>query len=55
MGNVVENLRKHLELAIRQFKQLVNVSFEGQVDVDKIEELVIEICDQLEKVVVIYD
>ena len=55
MADAVQNLIKHLELAIRQFKQLVNTTYEGHVDVDKIEGLVIDICDQLEKVVVIYD
>ena len=55
MADAVENLIKHLELAIRQFKQLVNVSYKGHADVDKIEGLVIDICDQLEKVVVIND
>ena len=49
MATCVENLVKHLELAIRQFKQLAEGKFEGHVDVDKIEELVIEICDQLEQ------
>lgn len=47
MADCVENQIKHLELAIRQFKQLVNVTFEGHVDVHKIEGLVIDICDQI--------
>ena len=55
MADAVENLVQHLELAIRQFKTLVNIPFDGHVDVDRIEGLVIDICDQLEKVVVIYD
>ena len=50
MATCVENLVKHLESAIRQFKQLAEGNFEGHVDVDKIEELlVIEICNQLEQ------
>ena len=55
MADAVENLIKHLQLAIRQFKILAEIPFEGHVDVDKIEGLVIDICDQLEKVVVIYN
>ena len=51
MADAVENLMKllHLQLAIRQFKILVELPFEGHVDVDQIEGLVIDICDQLEK------
>ena len=55
MADAVENLIKHLQLAIRQSKSLTEIPFEGHVDVDKIEGLVIDICDQLEKVVVIYN
>ena len=55
MADAIENLIKHLELAVRQFQQLVNTTYEGHVDVDKIEGLVIDICDQLEKIAVIYD
>ena len=55
MVDAVENLIQHLQLAIRQCRILAELPFEGHVDVDQIEGLVIDICDQLEKVVVIYD
>ncbi len=55
MATCVENLVKHLELAIRQFRQLAEGNFVGEVEVDKIEELVIEICDQLEQLESAYD
>ena len=44
MADAVENLMKHLQLAIGQFKILVELPFEGHVDVDQIEGLVIDIC-----------
>ena len=55
MADCVENLVHHLELAIRELKQLAATRFEGHVDVDKIEGLVIKIFDQLDIVAVIYD
>ena len=40
-----------MQLAIRQSRMLAEFPFEDHVDVDKIKGLVIDICDQLEKVV----
>ena len=55
MADCVENLIQHLESAIRELKQLATTRFEGHVDIDRIEGLVIKIFDQLDIVAVIYD
>ena len=59
MVDTVQNLIKDLESVLRQLRQLLNMPHEhtkiDHVDVDKIQGLVIDICDDLDKVVFIYD